>query len=66
MYNTLRDAGYFIEISGSPFTCFDASNYAALLLVDSEEEFYPEVRGGTGLIGRRKRGVGVGLGLGLG
>lgn len=27
--------------AGSPFTCFDASNYGALLLVDSEEEFFP-------------------------
>lgn len=38
----MRGAGWFIEVLSSPFTCFDASNYAALLLVDSEEEYYPE------------------------
>lgn len=26
----------------SPATCFNASNYGALLIVDSEDEFYPE------------------------
>ena len=25
MYNALRDAGYFLEVLGSPITCFDAS-----------------------------------------
>ncbi|KAK3270783.1 Membrane-bound transcription factor site-1 protease, variant 2 [Cymbomonas tetramitiformis] len=42
MFNHLRDAGYFVEMLGSPFTCFDAKNYAAVLLVDSEEEFHME------------------------
>ena len=38
-YDALRSAGYFLEILGSPLTCFDASNYGALLLVDAEEEY---------------------------
>ena len=38
-FDALRAAGYFVEILGSPLTCFDASAYGALLLVDSEEEF---------------------------
>ena len=42
MYTSLRDNGYFIEVLGSPVTCFDASQYGALLLVDSEEEYFPE------------------------
>ncbi|KAL3144492.1 hypothetical protein ABBQ32_004231 [Trebouxia sp. C0010 RCD-2024] len=42
MYDALRAAGYFLEILGSPFTCFDARQYGALLMVDSEEEYYPE------------------------
>jgi len=42
MYSSLRQAGYFVEVLGSPLTCFDASQYGALLLVDSEEEFFPE------------------------
>jgi membrane-bound transcription factor site-1 protease len=39
MYDALRREGYFVEILGSPLTCFDAREYGALLLVDSEEEF---------------------------
>ena len=42
MYSSLRQAGYFVEVLGSPLTCFDASQYGALLVVDSEEEFFPE------------------------
>ena len=42
MYNSLRASGYFVEVLGSPYTCFDASQYGALLVVDSEEEFFPE------------------------
>ena len=69
MYTALRSSGYFVEVLGSSFTCFDASQYGeqivcgifflkptshdmrlrkepisaigALLLVDSEEEFFP-------------------------
>lgn len=42
MYASLRSNGYFVEVLGSPLTCFDASQYGALLIVDSEEEFFPE------------------------
>jgi membrane-bound transcription factor site-1 protease len=31
-----------ILIAGSPFTCFDASQYGTLLIVDAEEEYFPE------------------------
>uniref|UniRef100_A0A8C9JHB8 Membrane bound transcription factor peptidase, site 1 n=1 Tax=Panthera tigris altaica TaxID=74533 RepID=A0A8C9JHB8_PANTA len=39
MYQHLRSMGYFVEVLGSPFTCFDART---LLMVDSEEEYFPE------------------------
>jgi len=42
LYDTLRAEGYFIEVLGYPFTCFDAKNYGTLLLVDPEEEYFPE------------------------
>ncbi|CAH8646413.1 unnamed protein product [Dicrocoelium dendriticum] len=42
MYIHLIRAGYYVEILSEPFTCFNASNYGALLLVDPEEEFFPE------------------------
>ncbi|CAH0547704.1 unnamed protein product [Brassicogethes aeneus] len=42
MYQNLRNAGYYVEVLGSPFTCFDASQYGTLLIVDPEEEFFPE------------------------
>lgn len=29
-------------MAGSPFTCFDASQYGTLLIVDAEEEYFPE------------------------
>ena len=35
MYASLRSSGYFVEVLGSPLTCL-------LLIVDSEEEFFPE------------------------
>ena len=38
-YDDLRQMGYFVEVLGSPFTCFDAKNYGALLLIDLEEEY---------------------------
>ncbi|PKA67192.1 membrane-bound transcription factor site-1 protease [Apostasia shenzhenica] len=58
MYNMLRDAGYFVETLGSPFTCFDANHYGTLLMVDLEDEYFREeidklrddiVNGGLGL-----------------
>lgn len=42
LYTFLREKGIYVEILSSPFTCFNASNYGALIIVDSEEEFYPE------------------------
>ena len=42
MYDALRERGYYLEILGSPLTCFDASEYGALMLVDSEEEYSNE------------------------
>ncbi|KAK9148808.1 hypothetical protein Scep_007565 [Stephania cephalantha] len=42
MFNMLRDAGYYVETLGSPLTCFDASQYGTLLMVDLEDEYYEE------------------------
>lgn len=42
MYTHLRSSGYYIEVLGEPFTCFNASNYGTLLLVDPEEEYFDE------------------------
>ena len=38
----LRRQGYFLEVLGSPFTCFDAASYGHLLIVDPEDEFHPD------------------------
>lgn len=32
MYMHLRNAGYFVEVLGAPFTCFDASKYSKYIL----------------------------------
>lgn len=42
MYTHLRNAGYYVEVLGEPFTCFNASNYGTLLIVDPEEEYFSE------------------------
>ncbi|KAL1189201.1 Subtilisin-like protease SBT6.1 [Cardamine amara subsp. amara] len=42
MFNMLRDAGYYIETLGSPITCFDAQQYGTFLMVDLEDEYFPE------------------------
>ncbi|ELT89805.1 hypothetical protein CAPTEDRAFT_228241 [Capitella teleta] len=42
MYVHLRASGYFIEVLGAPFTCFDGLRYGTLLIVDPEEEYFPE------------------------
>ncbi|XP_044464197.1 subtilisin-like protease SBT6.1 isoform X1 [Mangifera indica] len=42
MFNMLCDTGYYVETLGSPFTCFDAHQYGTLLLVDLEDEYFPE------------------------
>lgn len=31
-----------MEVLGVPFTCFDASQYGTLMIVDAEEEYFPE------------------------
>lgn len=35
----IRSQGYFLEILRGTFNCFDANNYAAILIVDPEEIF---------------------------
>ncbi|XP_060535660.1 membrane-bound transcription factor site-1 protease isoform X2 [Cylas formicarius] len=57
MYQNLRNAGYYVEVLGSPFNCFDASQYGTLLIVDPEEEYFPEE------IVKLKRDVDSGLSL---
>lgn len=42
MFNMLRDAGYYVEILGSPLTCFEALHYGTLLMVDLEDEYHEE------------------------
>ena len=42
LFNHLRSRGYYLEVLGSDFTCFDARQYGTLLLVDLEEEYFPE------------------------
>lgn len=42
MFDALRDAGYYVETLGSPLTCFDATQYGTLLMVDLEDEYYTE------------------------
>ena len=42
VFDALTDNGYYVEVLGSSLTCFDASNYGTLALVDSEGEFHAE------------------------
>lgn len=42
LFTHLRAEGYYIDVLGEPLTCFDAAAYAALLIVDPEEEFFAE------------------------
>lgn len=42
LFNELRARGYFLEVLGSPLSCFNASEYGALLIIDSEDEFFPQ------------------------
>ena len=39
LFMWLRAHGYYVEILGCPYTCFNASQYGALLVVDAEAEF---------------------------
>lgn len=41
-FSILREMGLFIEVLNKPYTCFDAENYGALLIVDTEDEFFEE------------------------
>lgn len=40
MYTHLRNAGYYVEVLGEPFTCFNAAHYGTILIVDPEEEYF--------------------------
>ena len=40
LYTQLRSMGYYVEVLGGNFQCFDAQLYGALLLVDPEEEYF--------------------------
>uniref|UniRef100_A0A6A7G1N4 Membrane-bound transcription factor site-1 protease n=3 Tax=Hirondellea gigas TaxID=1518452 RepID=A0A6A7G1N4_9CRUS len=42
MYQHLRNSGYYVEVLGNPFTCFTGRLYGTLIIVDPEEEFFPE------------------------
>ncbi|CAI6348863.1 unnamed protein product [Macrosiphum euphorbiae] len=42
LYQHLRSSGYYVEVLGEPYTCFNATNYGALLVIDPEEEFFSE------------------------
>ncbi|KAH8373412.1 hypothetical protein KR009_006393 [Drosophila setifemur] len=39
MYTHLRNVGYYIDVLREPFTCFNATEYGALMIVDPEREF---------------------------
>ncbi|VDK74993.1 unnamed protein product [Litomosoides sigmodontis] len=41
LYQHLRSSGYYIEVLGEPLTCVDLSQYSAFLIVDPEDEFFP-------------------------
>lgn len=57
MYQHLRNSGFYVEVLGSPYTCLDAAQYGTLLLVDAEEEYFPEE------VAKLKRDVDNGLSL---
>uniref|UniRef100_A0A1I8PQQ8 Uncharacterized protein n=2 Tax=Stomoxys calcitrans TaxID=35570 RepID=A0A1I8PQQ8_STOCA len=42
LYHHLRNRGYYIDVLGAPYTCFNASEYGSLLIIDPEEEFFDE------------------------
>uniref|UniRef100_A0A0N5B054 Peptidase_S8 domain-containing protein n=1 Tax=Syphacia muris TaxID=451379 RepID=A0A0N5B054_9BILA len=44
LYYRLRKHGYFLEVLGQPLTCVNLSNYAAYVIVDPEEDFFPNER----------------------
>jgi membrane-bound transcription factor site-1 protease len=42
LYRFLRTKDYYVEVLGRDFTCFDASLFGTLLIVDAEEEYFQE------------------------
>eukprot|EP00092_Neocalanus_flemingeri_P107767 GFUD01138329.1.p1 GENE.GFUD01138329.1~~GFUD01138329.1.p1 ORF type:complete len:1040 (-),score=318.65 GFUD01138329.1:275-3394(-) len=42
LYQHLRAQGFYVEVMGVPLTCVDMSQYGTLMIVDPEEEFFPE------------------------
>lgn len=42
LYQHLRAQGFYVEVAGQALTCVDLSLYGTLLIVDPEEEFYPD------------------------
>ena len=42
LYTHLRSKGYFVETLQLTFHCFDAMNYGHFLLVDPEDDYFPD------------------------
>jgi membrane-bound transcription factor site-1 protease len=42
VYDALRERGYYVEVLSEDYTCFDAYEYGALLIVDPEEEYFEQ------------------------
>jgi membrane-bound transcription factor site-1 protease len=40
LFQHLITSGYFVEVLGTSFHCFNAKNYGTLLLIDPEDEFH--------------------------
>ena len=41
MFDALVKDGYHVDVLGGPYSCFDASVYGTLMVVDPEDEFHP-------------------------
>ena len=42
LFDKLVEQAYYVEVLGRDYTCFDATLYGTLLIVDTEDEFFPE------------------------
>lgn len=42
LYKILREHDYFVEAPGQPLVCIDLSEYGNLLIVDPEDEYFPQ------------------------
>lgn len=42
LFNSVRGAGFYLDILGVPLSCVDLSLYGTVLIVDPEEEFYED------------------------